>query len=125
MTLDKLRKIADGMGYELRRKGTRQSHRAAFDADGKQLRNCFLPHLASTASVRARTIKVLQDVRGKFIKEHGVYIDWCDAWEVLLRVCEHSTKHMYLRRGLCRLRMSVCIAVGFFLARRHDRGPEA
>lgn len=122
MTLDELRKIADGMGYELRRKGTRQSHMALFDKQGNQLRNCYLPHLAATASVRARTIKVLQDVRGMFIKEHGTYIDWCDAWEVLLRVLEHATKHMYLRRGLCRLRMSVCIAVWFILAWRNNRG---
>lgn len=98
MTIEELRSAAAECGYELRKRGSKRDHKAVKDDNGDQLRNCYLPHLCATASVRARTIKVLEDARvtiGCFAGDPTV--QWCEIWEVLLLGLEHLVRHLKLK----------------------------
>lgn len=98
ITLEELKTAAETLGYELRRKGRKQEHTAVLGRDGEQLRNCYLPHLAATASVRARTIKVLEEARSRIGAFAGdPYVQWCDIWEVLLLGVEHIMRNLKLK----------------------------
>lgn len=95
MTLDEIRGHAASLGYELRRKGRKQEHKAIYGGDGEQLRNCYIPHITCTASVRARTIKVLEEAKEQIAKHIGVEcVEWCDVWEMLLLMNEHVVRNM-------------------------------
>ena len=93
--LNHVREQAAAFGYELRRKGRKLDHKAVFDADGNQLRNCYIPHIVCTASDRARTIKLLDEAREQIAKHIGVEcVEWCDVWKMLLLMSEHVVRNM-------------------------------
>ena len=98
MDIDEIRALAAEQGYELRRKGRKQDHSAVKNSEGEQLRNCYLPHLAATASVRARTIKVLEEARSRIGAFAGdTEAQWCDIWEVLLLGLEHLMRNLKMK----------------------------
>lgn len=93
--LKHVREQAAAFGYELRRKGRKQEHKAVYGGDGEQLRNCYIPHITCTASIRARTIKVLEEAKEQIAKHIGVEcVEWCDVWEMLLLMNEHVVRNM-------------------------------
>lgn len=95
LSVDEIRKLAALAGYELRRKGRKRDHKAIFDGYGEQLRNCYIPHITCTASVRARTIKVLEDAKVQIAKHIGVEcVEWHEVWEMLLLMSEHVVRNM-------------------------------
>lgn len=95
MTLDEIRAQAASLGYELRRKGRKCDHKAIFDGNGEQLRNCYIPHIVCTASVRARSIKLLEEARVQLKNYFKLdCVEWCDVYEMLLLMAEHVIRNM-------------------------------
>lgn len=108
MDIEELREAAASLGYELRRKGRPQEHKAVYGEDGEQLRNCYVPHIVCTASVRARSIKLLDEARRQIREHFGVEcVEWYDVYEMLLLMAEHVVRNMkYRLNGMemsCRL----------------------
>ena len=87
ITLDQLKRLAEKLGYELRRKGRKVEKRVEKDADGNPIKNCYLPHFKVTASGLARAWKVTEDAQKLFgfaSDENG------EVWErKLLLALEH------------------------------------
>ena len=92
MSVDEIRALAMAQGYELRRRGRKQEHKAIYDADGDQLKTCYFPHLAITPSCYARTWKMLEDALSLW----GCPEATCgDVWEArLLLACEHIVRYL-------------------------------
>ena len=96
MSIDEIRALAMAHGYELRRRGRKQEHKAIYDANGEQLKTCYFPHLAITPSCYARTWKMLNDALSLWGCPEAT---GGDVWEKrLLLACEHIVR--YLKREI-------------------------
>ena len=96
MSIDEIRALAMAHGYELRRRGRKQEHKAIYNADGEQLKTCYFPHLAIPPSCYARTWKMLNDALSLWGCPEAT---GGDVWEKrLLLACEHIVR--YLKREI-------------------------
>jgi len=90
MKLSELKEQAAALGYELRKKGVKREKHNETDSDGNPVKNCYMPHLAITASALARTWKMLEDAKKAFgydCDKNGEV--WTDK---LLLGCEHIVR---------------------------------
>ena len=90
-TVEEVRKLAFGLGYELRKRGVKREKHEVLDADGKPIRNAYFPHLAITATCLARTWKMLKGAKDAFRypKESPAGVVW---EEKLLLINEHVVR---------------------------------
>lgn len=61
--VEKLKSIADILGYELRKKGVRRKKHREEDAEGNAIRNTYMPHVTVTAECYARCWKLYKDAQ--------------------------------------------------------------
>lgn len=105
MSIEEIRALAMAHGYELRRRGRKQEHKAIYNADGEQLKTCYFPHLAITPSCYARTWKMLNDALSLWGCPEAT---GGDVWEKrLLLACEHIVR--YLKREIAEPAMVTAI----------------
>lgn len=91
ISVDDVRRLADKLGYELRRKGVKREKRKVEDADGNELRSTYFPHLTITATCYARTWKMLAEAQSVWGVPGSVP---GDVWEHrLLLACEHILRY--------------------------------
>ena len=106
--LERVRKEADELGYELRRKGRPASHEQTYGADGKPLKVSHMPHYTLTKMARSRLKKVTHDAKKVFgygSKESGEV--WSDkltlCLEHVIRWLKNDIKEDEMRRSILRL----------------------
>lgn len=100
--------VAKCYGYELRRKGRKVEKHNVLTASGEEVRNCYMPHLAISASTLARTWKLLKEAAKLFGytgKPFGIV--WAKvlllALEHIVRWLKHEIKDDEMQRSIQRL----------------------
>lgn len=106
--VEELAEVAKDYGYELRRKGHKVEKHNVLTAGGEEVRNCYMPHLAISASTLARTWKLLKEAAKLFGytgKPFGIV--WAKvlllALEHIVRWLKHEIKDDEMQRSIQRL----------------------
>lgn len=108
LTVEELKAAASELGYELRRKGHKVEKRNVLTASGEEVRNCYMPHLAISASTLARTWKLLKEAAKLFgYADKPFGIVWAKvlllALEHIVRWLKHEIKDDEMQRSIQRL----------------------